>query len=83
MVGGIIYEPGNTKQRYKTGGWRSFRPIVDPKKCTRCKICEGFCPETAITVTDYSHVDYDFCKGCGICANVCPFKAITMVEEEK
>jgi len=72
---------------YKTGDWRSFRPIIDDGKCIKCLICEIFCPEMAIKVEwdngrpKRVYVDYDYCKGCGICAAECPVKAITMEPE--
>ncbi len=81
----------------KTGGWRTFRPIIHYDKCIRCYICWKFCPDTAIYFAspeahespkealakfDTVEIDYDFCKGCGICANECPTKAIELVLEE-
>lgn len=79
-VGAVIEEPGSTIKN-KTGGWRSFRPIRDKKKCTKCGLCWQFCPDNAIN--ENFDVNYDYCKGCGICADICPFKAIKMVKEEK
>ena len=77
----IITEPGSSMQ-YKTGDWRTFRPVVDLEKCTNCLLCWIYCPEPAITRTEKGvKVDYNFCKGCGICAEECPVKAITMMEE--
>jgi 2-oxoacid:acceptor oxidoreductase delta subunit (pyruvate/2-ketoisovalerate family) len=68
----------------QTGLWRSFRPIVDYSKCTRCTLCWIYCPDAAISrrEDDSPEIDYNFCKGCGICANECPVKAITMKREE-
>ncbi|MFH0836475.1 MAG: 4Fe-4S binding protein [Candidatus Micrarchaeota archaeon] len=67
----------------KTGSWRSQRPVVDPKKCTRCGQCELFCPDNAIKVGKKSAVvNYDYCKGCAICATVCPKHAISMHPEK-
>jgi len=85
-IGGIVTEPGNAVQ-YKTGEWRSQRPIFDKDKCTKCGLCYLYCPEGCIYQTDdgYFEADLFYCKGCGICANECPPKAsaITMVEEEE
>ncbi|MCI4434073.1 MAG: 4Fe-4S binding protein [Thermoplasmata archaeon] len=82
----------------KTGGWRTFRPVILYDKCIRCMICWKFCPEPAIKIVsaekytaknaaigklDAPEIDYDYCKGCGICANECPVKCIEMVFEEK
>ncbi len=74
-----------TTESVRTGTWRTFRPIIDTKKCTRCYTCWKFCPDVSIELReegDYPKVDYDHCKGCGICANECPTVAITMVRED-
>ncbi len=83
-VGAVIDEPGSTIKN-KTGGWRSFRPIIDHKKCIKCGTCWQFCPDNAIRKNKKGEfeVNYDYCKGCGICANECPVKAIKMIKEEK
>ena len=82
--GGDIYEAGNAKN-FKTGDWRSVRPVFDSEKCKQCGLCFPVCPENAIPVgkEDLKRKDfnYDFCKGCGVCAKVCPFNAISMKEE--
>ena len=86
MPGAIVYEPGSTVSN-KTGSWRSFMPLVDQKKCIKCKQFETFCPDMAITVSDKGDkkvdIDLDYCKGCGICASICPAKAITMQQDAK
>jgi pyruvate ferredoxin oxidoreductase delta subunit len=80
--GGLILEAGNAME-YKTGGWRTFRPIRDEKKCIQCLFCSIYCPEAAVSVKDgkIDKFDYDHCKGCGICANECPVKCIAMKSE--
>lgn len=85
-IGGLIDEPGSSK-KFKTGDWRSFRPIWDESKCTHCMMCPPFCPDDSIPTEGKENnikrkeTDLDFCKGCGICANVCPVKCIKMEEE--
>lgn len=83
-IGGVILKAGSSHD-YNTGGWRTFRPILDREKCTDCMICWWYCPDSSILVSDGKVLgfDLDHCKGCGICAEVCPPKitAITMIEE--
>jgi len=83
-LGAIIDKPGSSKEN-KTGGWRSFRPVWDKKKCKQCMLCWMFCPENAIPQKDgkRTETDFNYCKGCGICKEVCPFNAIKMVKEKK
>jgi len=67
--------------QFPTGDWKTFKPIRDVKKCTRCLLCVLLCPDGAIhwkPEEEDIEFDYDFCKGCGICANECPTKAIEM-----
>ncbi len=81
-IGGLILEPGNAIN-YKTGSWRTFKPIRDEEKCTHCLLCWIYCPDSSIIVEDgkIKGIDYEHCKGCGICSTQCPVKAIKMVEE--
>lgn len=83
-IGGNIYNAGNAME-FKTGDWRSVKPIFLPDVCKQCGLCFPVCPDNAIPVNkDQKREDfnYDYCKGCGVCAKVCPFKAIEMKEEE-
>lgn len=81
-LGGLILEAGNA-EKYKTGDWRSMRPVVDHEKCINCLTCWIVCPDVAVLVEDEKMVgyDYDHCKGCGICANECPVNCIEMKPE--
>ncbi len=78
--GATITEPGSS-EKYETGSWRTFKPIVVAEKCTGCGLCWLFCPEPAIFEGKPVKIDLRYCKGCGICSNECPVKAIIMVEE--
>lgn len=81
--GGTIYEAGNAVN-FKTGDWRSIRPVFLSDKCKQCGLCFPVCPDNAIPVgKDQKRGDfnYDYCKGCGVCAKTCPFNAIEMKEE--
>ncbi len=81
-IGGMILDAGNSAE-YKTGSWRSYRPIFHADKCIQCLQCWVYCPDFSFKVEDEKVVgiDYDYCKGCGICEKVCPPKAsaISMV----
>ena len=82
-IGGNIYEAGNARN-FKTGDWRSVKPIYLSDKCTQCGLCFPVCPDNAIPVNNElkrEDFNYDYCKGCGVCAKVCPFNAIEMKEE--
>lgn len=83
-IGGNIYNAGNAKE-FKTGDWRSVRPVFIPEKCKQCGLCFPVCPDDSIPVKEQKRqdFDYDYCKGCGICARVCPFGAIKMEDENK
>lgn len=76
---------GGTAEEFKTGDWRSEKPLYKSDKCKQCLQCWLFCPDSSIIVKDGKMVgiDFDHCKGCGICSKVCPFDAIDMVQEEK
>lgn len=80
--GTIVPEAGNARS-YRTGSWRSQRPILLDDKCTHCLLCWIYCPDDAVIIEDEKMVgfDLDHCKGCGICAVECPPTAITMVAE--
>jgi pyruvate ferredoxin oxidoreductase delta subunit len=80
-VAGVCWK---SSTEYPTGDWRTFKPVRDPEKCTKCLLCPMICPDAAIKwikATEEIVFDYEFCKGCGICANECPAQAIKMVRE--
>lgn len=83
-IGSVVDEPGSARE-YKTGDWRTQKPVWNEQKCVKCGVCWMYCPDAAIFMkTDgYYTADYDYCKGCGICGKECPTGAITMVEEER
>ncbi len=79
-IGGNIYDAANSME-FKTGDWRSRKPVFHEDKCKQCSLCIPTCPECAIPVVEggkRADFNYDYCKGCGVCAKACPFGAITM-----
>lgn len=86
--GPVIKSPGNSIN-FKTGAWRTLKPILLKENCIDCMLCWLYCPDMSVIVKDGVMVDfnYDYCKGCGICALECPGKkgnkAILMQEEAK
>ena len=78
----VITEPA-TSENYRTGDWKTLKPVVDKKACIKCATCYTFCPEAAYEEDDYGYFNpnYDYCKGCGICSVECPSMCIQMVEE--
>lgn len=85
-MAGIIPTAGTAKE-FKTGDWRTRKPIHSEEKCINCLRCWVYCPDSSILVKDgkVTGIDYDHCKGCGICAKVCPdkVKAITMINQSE
>jgi pyruvate ferredoxin oxidoreductase delta subunit len=81
------YLAAGTAKEFKTGDWRSQRPVWIPEKCIHCLTCWAYCPDSAIIVKDGKFVafDYEHCKGCAICFQECPVKgkAIKMVPEKE
>ncbi|MDJ0272680.1 MAG: 2-oxoacid:acceptor oxidoreductase family protein [Candidatus Caldarchaeum sp.] len=77
-----VFAAGNAVHR-ATGNWRVFRPVVDYGKCTGCKVCFIYCPDSAISLDAENKpvIDYEHCKGCLICVVECPIRAISSVRE--
>ena len=67
----------------KTGGWRTFRPVLVPEKCNGCWLCFVYCPDGVISMNreDKPVIDYDHCKGCQICVRECPTDALVVERE--
>jgi pyruvate ferredoxin oxidoreductase delta subunit len=83
-LGGLIEEAG-TAENYETGGWGTFKPVLDLDVCIQCLFCWVFCPDSAI-LTEAGKVvaiDYMHCKGCAICAHECPTKPVKAITMEK
>ncbi|MHA1917650.1 MAG: 4Fe-4S binding protein [Candidatus Ranarchaeia archaeon] len=87
--GAISWAPGSA---YKTGPWRTSRPIYDANLCINCGFCWSYCPDNAVIWTPEKRkdgkdktpvieIDWDACKGCGVCAEECPKQAYTMERE--
>ena len=84
--GAVVDNPGSAVKN-QTGSWRTFRPVVDQKKCIKCGICEWYCPDRTIRVVGEGKnkklvVNYVHCKGCLICVEMCPQEAIRKEREK-
>jgi len=76
--GSHVFEAGNAVN-FKTGDWRSDKPIFVEENCKQCLLCFPTCADSAIILNEEGKMqgfDFDFCKGCLICKAVCPFNAI-------
>jgi pyruvate ferredoxin oxidoreductase, delta subunit (EC 1.2.7.1) len=82
-LAGVILDAGNAED-FKTGDWRSMRPVWNEEKCKHCLLCWVVCPDMSITVENgkMTGFDYDHCKGCGVCVQQCKFGALNFVPEE-
>lgn len=81
-VGAVV--DGASALTYKTGNWRTQRPVINLELCKDCGVCEMICPDSAVhVVNEHYEIDYDYCKGCGLCAHECATGAITMIVEVK
>lgn len=81
-IGSLV--KGGTSKEFRTGSWKSFRPVWDSSKCINCLMCVINCPEDCIPSKEgkRSETDLSYCKGCGICAEICPVKCIKMEVEK-
>lgn len=83
-IGNIVVEPGSGSE-YRTGDWKTERPILSKELCNKCGLCFIYCPEGCIQpdAEGWFIADLYYCKGCGICPVECPKDAIKMVGEEQ
>ncbi len=58
-----------------------FISVVDPKRCSGCRVCEQACVARAIKFDEekhIAHVEEAACMGCGLCNATCPSSAISL-----
>lgn len=65
--------------------WRTFKPVIDYKKCIKCYMCWLHCPDAAYNINEegFPVCDGTTCKGCLICKEVCPVKCISSEREKR
>lgn len=82
-LGAYMPDAGNAED-FKTGDWRSMRPVWNEEKCKHCLMCWVVCPDNSICVKDgkITGFDFDHCKGCGVCTKQCKFNALELIPEE-
>jgi Pyruvate/2-oxoacid:ferredoxin oxidoreductase delta subunit len=51
--------------------------------CTACGTCLDFCPFGALSLDNYSVVDWNKCMGCGVCVDQCPNDALSLIQDER
>lgn len=54
------------------------KPFIVPFMCKKCGACVKHCPENAINIGFFSHIDRNKCVGCAACTALCPHNAIKM-----
>jgi hypothetical protein len=52
------------------------QPMMNPLKCTKCKVCVEHCPRDAIELGIVPRINGRKCIGCAACIAVCPNEAI-------
>lgn len=60
----------------------SKRIRIDSTLCTKCRMCEKYCPVKAIRLSDQNmKIDHNQCVACMRCVNYCPKNAFTLGEK--
>ncbi len=69
-----------TKKLFQTKRSNNSRGIleVDTKKCIKCGLCEGICPNKSVKLigNEYPIFDIKHCCYCDLCKKACPKFAI-------
>ena len=48
-VGSTMLEPGNADQ-YRTGDWKTLKPVLNKELCVHCGLCYIFCPDMSYSL---------------------------------
>ncbi|HEX9021008.1 MAG TPA: DUF362 domain-containing protein [Nitrospirota bacterium] len=55
------------------------KPVINGRRCTRCSVCQGHCPQGAILSSGRRlEINYRSCIRCFCCQEFCPQGAITV-----
>jgi 6-hydroxynicotinate reductase len=57
--------------------------LVDPERCTGCRLCAQECPTSALRMEDRRAVLGEGCARCGLCVKLCPRKALSDVAADE
>src|SRR5512139_3279577 len=53
-VGNVVLEPGNASQ-YRTGDWKTLKPVLKKELCIHCGLCYIFCPDMAYNLSEENY----------------------------
>jgi len=53
-VGNVVLEPGNASQ-YRTGDWKTLKPVLNKELCVHCGLCYIYCPDMAYNLSEENY----------------------------
>jgi len=77
----LLFNPVNDEEEVYISGHKA---VLDPGKCTNCRLCINYCRFDAISlINDKVRISEISCDGCFLCSRICPENAIKMVQNDK